>query len=146
MKIAIGNDHIGLDLKNMLDSFFEFKKIEIVHFGSYNEDRMHYPEVAFRVSEAISRGEFQKGILICGTGLGMSIAANKVRGIRAVVCSEPYSAKMAREHNNANILCLGSRVIGSELSKLIINEFLEAKYIGGRHDARVEMINNYCLN
>ena len=143
MKIAIGNDHVGLELKEKLDSYFDSKEIEIVHFGTFTTERMNYPEIAFQLSEAVARGEFDSGILICGTGAGMSLSANKVDGIRSVVCSEPYSARMAREHNNANILCFGSRVIGSEVEQMILDNWFESEYKGGRHQDRVEMINNY---
>jgi ribose 5-phosphate isomerase B len=143
MKIAIGNDHVGLELKEKLDSYFDSKEIEIVHFGAFTIERMNYPEIAFQLSEAVARGEFDSGILICGTGVGMSLSANKVDGIRSVVCSEPYSARMAREHNNANILCFGSRVIGSEVAQMILDNWFESEYKGGRHQDRVEMINNY---
>jgi len=143
LKIAIGNDHVGLDLKIMLESYFKSHKINFVHFGTSTSNRMDYPEVAFKLSEAVALGEFESGILICGTGIGMSISANKVKGIRSVVCSEPYSAKMAIEHNNANILCLGSRVIGSEMAMMILDSWFGSTYEAGRHQKRVDMINGY---
>tara|TARA_B110000008_G_C16842366_1_gene513250 strand:- start:78 stop:515 length:438 start_codon:yes stop_codon:yes gene_type:complete len=143
MKIAIGNDHIGIELKDTLDEYFNSKNIQTEHFGSSTKTRMNYPEIAFELSEAVAMGNFDSGILICGTGVGMSIAANKVNGIRAVVCSEPFSARMSREHNNANILCLGSRVIGSELAKMILDNWFDFNYLGDRHQVRVDMINNY---
>jgi ribose 5-phosphate isomerase B len=143
MKIAIGNDHIGLELKDKLDSYFDKKKIEVVHFGTFTTERMNYPEIAFKLAEALARGEFSSGVLICGTGVGMSLAANQVDGVRSVVCSEPYSAKMAREHNDANMICFGSRVIGCEMAKLILDNWFESLYLEGRHQGRVEMINNY---
>ena len=143
MKLAIGNDHVGLELKDILDEYCRLNRIEVKHFGAFTSDRMNYPEVAFQVAESVSRGDFDSGLLICGTGVGMSLAANKVSGIRAVVCSEPYSAKMGREHNDANILCLGARVIGPELAQMILGIWLEGKYEGGRHQTRVDMINNY---
>ncbi len=143
MKIAIGNDHVGLELKDKLDAYFAEKKIDIMHFGAFTSERMDYPEVGFKVAEAVSDGQLCSGILICGTGVGMSMAANQVNGIRAVVCSEPYSAKMAREHNDANILCIGARVIGSEVAQMILEQWLNSKYEGNRHQRRVDMINNY---
>ena len=143
MKIAIGNDHVGLELKDKLNDYFQSKGIEIVHFGTFTAERMNYPDVAFKVSEAVASGEYEQGILICGTGIGMSLAANKVKGIRAVVCSEPYSAKMARSHNDANILCFGARVIGSEMAQMILDNWFDTQYEDGRHQARVNMINNY---
>lgn len=104
---------------------------------------MDYPEAAFKVAKAVSHGHCNFGVLICGTGVGMSLAANKVRGIRAVVCSEPYSAKMARQHNDANILCLGARVVGPDLARMILDIWLSEPFEGGRHQNRVDMINNY---
>ena len=143
MRIALGNDHVGLELKNKLDIYLEKKKIDVKHFGAFTDERMDYPEIGFKVAEAISEGKLISGILICGTGVGMSIAANRVNGIRAVVCSEPYSAKMAREHNDANILCIGARVIGSEMAQMILEQWFNSKYEGNRHQRRVDMINNY---
>ncbi|OJG79161.1 ribose 5-phosphate isomerase B [Enterococcus pallens] len=109
-------------------------------FGTTSDLRVDYPKYAQAVSEAVVSKECDLGILICGTGVGISIAANKIAGIRAVVCSDPYSAKLSREHNNTNILAFGSRVIGSELAKMITKEWLEAAYEGGRHQKRVEQI------
>tara|TARA_B100000780_G_C21126631_1_gene457390 strand:+ start:3990 stop:4427 length:438 start_codon:yes stop_codon:yes gene_type:complete len=143
MRLAIGNDHVGLELKLKLDEYFSKHKIDLTHFGAYDENRMHYPEVGFAVSKAVSHGDYDAGILICGTGIGMAIVANKVSGIRAVVCSEPYSAGMSREHNDSNILCLGARVVGYDLAEMILNTWLNTKYEGGRHQTRVDMINNY---
>lgn len=102
----------------------------------------NYPEIAELVANAVASGECERGILICGTGVGISIAANKVHGIRAVCCSEPFSAKMAKEHNNANILCFGARVVGSELAKMIVENWMDAEFQGGRHAARVDMIHD----
>ena len=117
MKIAIGNDHIGFNLIRELNEFFDSHNFNMNHFGTYTTEGKDYPKIAFKVSEMVANGTYDQGILVCGTGLGMSLAANKVKGIRAVVCSEPYSANMAIKHNNANILCLGSRVIGTEMAK-----------------------------
>ena len=143
MKIALGNDHIGLSFISELNIHLNKKGLETIHYGVFNDERMNYPDIAFKVSEVVAEGHCQQGILICGTGIGMSLAANKVYGIRAAVCSEPYSAKMAKCHNNANILCLGSRVVGVEMAKMIIDSWLSAKFENGRHNKRVEMINNY---
>ena len=143
MKIAVGNDHIGFALIAELLEYLETEKINFDHLGTSNTERMHYPDIAFNSSEAVSSGKYDQGILICGTGLGMSLAANQVKGIRAVVCNDPYSAKMAKSHNNANIICLGSRVIGIEMAKMILHNWFGTEFEGGRHNIRVEMINNY---
>ena len=133
MKIAIGSDHVGIELKPII--------VDYLNFGAYNNERTDYPIYGKKVAEAVASGNYDCGILICGTGVGISISANKVKGIRAVVCSEPYSAKLSKQHNNTNILAFGARVIGSELAKMIVKEWLEAKYEGGRHSKRVEMLD-----
>lgn len=141
MRIAIGSDHVGFELKPMISDYLEELGHEVKDFGSYSTERTDYPIYGKRVAEEVSSGSFDLGILICGTGVGISITANKVTGIRAVVCSEPYSAKLSREHNNTNILAFGSRVVGSELAKMIVKEWLEASFEGGRHQNRVKMIS-----
>ena len=108
--------------------------------GADSNKSCDYPYFAKKLCSKILSGEFNKGILICGTGIGISITANKVRGIRAVACSEPYSAKLSREHNNTNILAFGSRVVGSELAKMIVKEWIDGEYEGGRHQRRIDMI------
>ena len=138
MKIAIGCDPNAVNAKQSMITYLKGKDhSDITDFGS---DDVIYSHVATKVGEAVASGEFDVGILICGTGLGMSIAANKVKGIRCAVCSEPYSASMARKHNNANMLAFGARVVGSELAKMIVDTFLEAEFEGGRHQRRVDMI------
>lgn len=141
MRIAIGSDHVGFELKPMISDYLEELGHEVKDFGSYSTERTDYPIYGKRVAEEVSSGSFDLGILICGTGVGISITANKVTGIRAVVCSEPYSAKLSREHNNTNILAFGSRVVGSELAKMIVKEWLEASFEGSRHQNRVKMIS-----
>lgn len=138
--IALGSDHIGFELKEPIKAYLQQRGIEVKDFGSFNNQRTDYPTYARLVARAVVAGECVRGILCCGTGVGISIAANKVRGIRAVVCSEPYSAKLSRQHNNTNILCLGSRVVGVELAKMIVDEWLAAEFEGGRHANRVRMI------
>ena len=138
--IAIGSDHVGFELKEPVKAYLEARRIEIKDFGCFDSQRTDYPVYARLVARAVAAGECALGILFCGTGVGISIAANKVRGIRAVVCSEPYSAKLSRQHNDTNILCLGSRVVGLELAKMIVDEWLAAVYEGGRHANRVRMI------
>lgn len=141
MKIIIGNDHAAIELKEDLKSYLEDKGYEVVNLGINKGEKADYPEYAKKVSEKVLE-EKTFGILLCGTGVGMSIAANKVKGIRAVVCTEPYSAKLSRMHNNANVLCLGSRVLGDELAKMILDEWLSAEFEGGRHQKRVDMIES----
>ena len=141
MKIAIGNDHVGIELKPIIVEYLKELGHTVDDFGAYTNERTDYPIYGRKVAEAVVNGEYDCGILICGTGVGISISANNVKGIRAVVCSEPYSAKLSKQHNNTNILAFGARVIGSELAKMIVKEWLEAEYEGGRHSKRVEMLN-----
>lgn len=141
MKIAIGCDHVGYILKDDIIKYIQDLGYEVVDFGTNSTDRTDYPLYAEKVSKAVVNGECDGGILICGTGVGISIAANKVKGIRAACCSEPYSAKLSRNHNNSNILAFGSRVVGLELAKMIVYEWLRADYDGGRHEKRVQMIS-----
>ncbi|EOI06948.1 ribose 5-phosphate isomerase B [Enterococcus moraviensis ATCC BAA-383] len=140
MKLAIGSDHVGFELKPIIIEYVKELGHEIEDFGSFSAERTDYPRYGKKVAEEVAAGHFDGGILICGTGVGISISANKVNGIRAVVCSEPYSAILSKEHNNTNILAFGSRVVGSELAKMIVKEWLEATFEGGRHARRVEMI------
>ncbi|EAE0220611.1 ribose 5-phosphate isomerase B [Listeria monocytogenes] len=140
MKIAIGNDHVGIELKPVIVAYLQDLGHEVDDFGAFSNERTDYPEYGKKVAESVAAGKSDLGILICGSGVGISIAANKVNGIRAVVCSEPYSAKLSREHNNANILAFGSRVVGAELAKMIVQNWLDAEFEGGRHAKRVEMI------
>ena len=140
MKIGIGNDHAGVELKNEIVAHLQERGCEVVYFGTDTHDRCNYPEYGEKVGRAVASKEVDLGILICGTGVGISLAANKVEGIRAVVCSEPYSAKLSKEHNNTNVLALGARVVGSEMAKMIVDEWLDAEFMGGRHQTRVDMI------
>lgn len=142
MKIGIGNDHVALELKKEISNYLLEKGHEIVNFGTDSEERFHYPIAGEKVANAVVNGEVDCGILICGSGVGISLAANKVNGIRAVVCSEPYTAKLSKEHNNTNILAFGARVVGSELAKMIVDSWLEAKFEGGRHQTRIDMITS----
>ena len=143
MKLAIGCDHVGFELKPEIIDYVRELGHEVTDFGTITNERTNYPEYAKMVSEAVVSGDCDLGILICGTGVGISIAANKFNGIRAVVCSEPYSAKLSKEHNNTNILAFGSRVVGIELAKMIVKEWLDAEFEGGRHSERVEMIAEF---
>ncbi|CAM3132344.1 ribose 5-phosphate isomerase B [Sporolactobacillus spathodeae] len=141
MKIAIGNDHVGLILKPAIVDYLHELGHETVDSGTNSNERTDYPIYGEKVGKMVASGETDLGIVICGTGVGISLAANKVKGIRAVVCSEPYSAKLSREHNNTNVLAFGSRVIGEELAKMIVREWLDAKFLGGRHGRRVNMLS-----
>lgn len=140
MKIAIGCDHVGIILKPVIMEHLAARGITVIDKGAHNDTRTDYPLYGEAVAEAVTKGEVDLGILICGSGIGISIAANKVNGVRAVVCSEPYSAKLSRQHNNTNILAFGSRVIGAELAKMIVDEWLDAEFEGERHQTRVKMI------
>lgn len=138
--IAIGSDHGGYALKREIMKQLDEKKIEYKDFGTYSEESCDYPVYAEKVCRAIVSGEFEKGLLFCGTGVGISISANKVNGIRAVVCSDYYSAKYSRLHNNANVLCLGGRVVGAGLAGELVDVFLNTEFEGGRHSKRVGLI------
>lgn len=141
MKIAIGNDHVAVGMKNHITEYLTAKGYEIVNFGTDTSERCDYPVYGKKVAEAVVSGECELGILICGTGIGISVAANKVKGIRAAVCSEPYSARLTRQHNNANIIAFGARVVGEATAEMIVDEFLNAEYEGGRHQTRIDMIS-----
>ena len=136
MKIGIGNDHSALELKAEIISFLKEKGHEVVDYGTNSSESCDYPVYGEIVARAVAAGEVEQGILICGTGLGISLAANKVKGIRAAVCSEPFTAKMARVHNNCNILALGARVVGAELAKMIVETWLDAEFEGGRQSKK----------
>lgn len=138
--IALGSDHVGAKLKEVIKEYLDDEGIEYVDYGTEVDNRVDYPKYGYIAAKAVSEGVCSKGILFCGTGVGISLAANKVQGIRCVVCSEPYSARLSREHNDTNMLSLGYRVVGEELAKMIIEEWLGAKFEGGRHQRRVNQI------
>lgn len=140
MKIAIAADHGGFELKDSMVVYIKSLGNEVVDLGTNSADSVDYPDYAKKVCEEIQKGNSDLGILICGTGIGMSLAANKFEGIRAACVSDMYSAKMSRNHNNANVLCIGARVIGDEVAKLIIKTFLENEFEAGRHQRRVDKI------
>ncbi len=141
MKIGIGNDHSALELKAEIIEFLKEKGHEIVDYGTNSSESCDYPVYGEIVAHAVVDGEVNRGILICGTGLGISLAANKVKGIRAAVCSEPFTAKMSREHNDCNILAFGARVVGAELAKMIVDVWVSTEFSGAeRHQKRVDMI------
>ena len=140
MKIGIGNDHAAVDMKNEISEYLKEKGYEVVNYGTDSNESCDYPVYGEKVGEAVAHGDVDLGILICGTGVGISLAANKVEGIRAVVCSEPYTAKLSRQHNNTNILAFGARVIGIETAKMIVDEWLNAEFMGGKHERRGNML------
>ena len=140
MKIAIAADHGGFELKDSMVEYIKSLGNEVVDLGTNSADSVDYPDYAKKVCEEIQQGNSDLGILICGTGIGMSLAANRFEGIRAACVSDVYSAKMSRNHNNANVLCIGARVIGDEVAKLIIKTFLENEFEAGRHQRRVDKI------
>lgn len=142
MKIGIGNDHVAVEYKNEISKYIKKKyNYEVINFGTDSKERFNYPISGEAVANALIRGEIDRGIVICGTGVGISIAANKVNGIRCVTCSEPYSALLSRKHNNTNMLAFGARVVGIELAKMIVDVWLNGKYEGGRHQIRLDMIS-----
>jgi len=141
MKIAIASDHAGYDLKEKIKEFLS--EYEIVDFGTENSDSMDYPDTGFEAAEAVANGDCERGILICGSGLGMSIVANKVPGIRAALCQTKQFAELSRRHNNSNILVLSGRFISEYLAKEIIDVWFNTEFEGGRHQKRLDKISNY---
>ncbi len=140
MKIAIGCDHGGLEHKNAIAEHLKERGFEVKDFGIYEQVSVDYPDIAVKVTRAVTSKECELGILICGTGIGMSMAANKVKGIRAAACSDHFSAKYTRLHNNANVLCLGGRVIGIGTATELADIFVDTKFEGGRHQRRIDKI------
>lgn len=138
--LALASDHVGIELKKAIMDFLDEKGIQYTDFGTYDTIRCNYPEYALKAANAVADGICEKGLLFCGTGIGISIAANKVHGIRCVVCSEPYSALLSRQHNDTNMLALGSRVVGKDLARMIVETWLNGAYEGGRHAKRVAQI------
>ena len=146
MKIAIGADHAGFKLKESVKGFLKTLNVFVTDFGTNSEERVDYPDYAIPVAEAVAKKEFDFGILICGTGIGMSITANKVKGIRAALCNELFTAHCSKEHNNANVLCMGGRIVGEELANEIVKTWLYSEFQGGRHQRRVKKIKEYETN
>ena len=140
MKLAIGNDHVAIDMKNDIKAYLEEKGHTVIDVGTNSPERFNYPISGYKVAKLVTSGNADRGILICGTGVGISLAANKVHGIRACVCSEPYTARLSKQHNNTNIIAFGARVIGIETAKMIVDEWPASKYEGGRHQKRIDMI------
>jgi len=142
MKLAIASDHVGVELRLIIVDYLEELNHEVIDLGPQSTKRTDYPKYGKGVALEVVNKKVDAGILICGTGVGISLSANKVKGVRAVVCSEPYSAQLSKQHNNTNILAFGSRVVGSELAKMIVKSWLETEFEGGRHSKRIDMISN----
>ena len=138
--VALACDHSALEMKETVKGVLDELGLEYEDFGTYTTDSCHYPIYGARAAKAVASGKCEKGIVICGTGIGISLAANNVKGIRCAACSDPYSARMSRAHNDANMLSIGARIIGPELAKMIVTEFLTTAFEGGRHQTRVDML------
>lgn len=142
MKIVIANDHAAVDLKNEVKEYIESLGHEVINIGTDSTESCHYPEFGAKAAHMVAAGSADLGVLICGTGVGISLAANKVKGIRCGVCSETTTARLIRQHNNANMIAFGARIVGPELAKDIVKAFLDAEFMGGRHQIRVDMITD----
>ena len=143
MNIIIGSDHAGYDMKEQCRDFLENKQgLDVIDVGVYNRDSSDYPDIAKKVASSIANGEYERGVLICGSGIGMSVAANRFKGVRAALCHNPYLARLSRQHNNANILVMGGRVIGPELAFEMLRVFLGTNFDGGRHQRRIDLIDS----
>ena len=140
MRVAIGSDHAGFALKGELCSLLDELRVEYRDFGTFSADAVDYPDFVAPVARAVSRGDYELGIVLGGSGTGEAIVANKVRGIRCVQCTNPVVARLAREHNDANVIAFGARIIGTEVAKACLREFLASQFTGGRHVARLEKL------
>ena len=140
MRIGIANDHSAVDMKNEIKAYLEGQGYEVINYGTDTNASCDYPEYGKKVAQAVVNGEVDRGIAICGTGVGIGLECNKVKGIRACTCSEPYSAEYSRRHNNANIITFGARVIGIETAKQIVDVFMKTEFEGGRHERRVAQL------
>lgn len=140
MKIAMGNDHTAIEMKNAIKAHLEERGYQVLDLGTNSTESCDYPVYGEKVGRAVADGEADLGITICGTGVGISLAANKVKGVRACVCSEPYTAMLSRMHNDSNVLAFGARVVGVEMAKMITDTWLDAEFEGGRHQRRVDML------
>jgi len=141
MKILIASDHGGYRLKETIKEVLLHKGFDVTDAGCTSEESVNYPVFATEVAKKISNGKYDKGILFCGSGIGMSIVANRVKGIRAALCFDPLTAQLSREHNDSNILCLGGRIIGPKMAEEIVSKWLETPFSGGRHEERIKMID-----
>jgi len=142
MKLAIASDHAGFELKRELLELLSHRKVTVHDVGTFSADAVDYPDFAIEVAKAVAAGVADVGVLVCGTGIGMSIVANKFKGVRAALCHTEFEARMSRAHNDANILCLGSRVTGAGLARVVLEAFLNTKFEGGRHERRVQKIKD----
>jgi len=138
--IGIGNDHSAVEMKKEISAYLEGKGYQVRNFGTDTTESCNYPLIGSEVGKAVASGQVDAGVLICGTGIGISLAANKVNGIRAAVCSDPVTARLTKAHNNANIIAFGARIIGLETAKAIVDAWLETEFEGGRHQKRIDMI------
>lgn len=144
MKIAIGSDHGGYELKKRIINYLEESRYNYKDFGCRSSsESVDYPDIAFPVAEAVASGEYDRGILICGTGIGVSICANRVKGVRCALCGDVVSAELTRKHNDSNVLAMGGRIIGSEVAKAIVRKWLSTEFEGGRHERRLSKIANH---
>ena len=141
MKLAIGNDHAAVEMKNEIMEYLKSKGIEVVNVGTDTSERFDYPVAAYRAAKLVASGEVDGGVLICGTGVGIGLAANKVRGIRCCICSDPYTAKLSKQHNNANMIALGGRVLELEHALKLVDIWLDTDFEGGRHQRRIDMLD-----
>lgn len=141
MRWVIACDHAGLPLKIELLKVFAALGIDVEDFGTHTTESVDYPDYAHRVARAIAEGRFDRGVLVCGTGIGVSIAANRHRGVRAALCADTFSARMARAHNDANLLCLGARTVGPGLAEEILRTFIATEFAGGRHQRRIDKLD-----
>ncbi|HHG73469.1 MAG TPA: ribose 5-phosphate isomerase B [Persephonella sp.] len=142
MKVAVGSDHAGFDYKEIVKKYLEEKGYQVIDKGTYSKESVDYPVFGEAVGKAVASGEADMGIVICGTGIGISISANKVPGVRAALCTNEYMARMARKHNNANILAFGARVLGIDVALGIVDQFFSTQFEGGRHERRVNLITD----
>jgi len=142
MSIALGSDHAGFALKELVKEYLQSRNIAVTDMGCYNADRVDYPDFAVKVAKSVVAGDHEFGVLVCGTGIGISITANKIKGVRAALCCNEYMAEKARQHNDANILALGGRTTTADEAKKIVDKFLSTSFEGGRHKLRVDKIHD----
>lgn len=145
MRIALGSDHAGFALKEALEAWLVAEGHAVTDLGCHDTNRTDYPPIAHAVARAVAGGDAERGVLVCGSGIGVSIAANRIEGARAALVNEPVSARLSREHNDANIVCLGARLVGPDMAEEILRVFLTTPFAGGRHEARVAMIDAVTL-
>lgn len=145
MRIAVGSDHAGFPLKAALAGWLKDMGHEVLDLGTHSTDSVDYPLIGFNVASRVADGQAERGVLVCGSGIGVSIAANRVAGARAALVQEPLSARLAREHNDANVVCMGSRLIGEEMAREILKVFIDTPFEGGRHQRRIDQLDQHAL-